>query len=106
MPKNKRRLVHHNNTIGYWKGGAQGEPRKFQALTNFGLQLLKFIAAPPGLPESFKGYLVRVTQARRKGKGDREGYVLALFLTHTPKFVFTQKPFFFFFLQNMFSTMV
>ena len=101
MPKSKRRLVHHSNTIGYWKGGAQGEPRKFQALTNFGLQLLKFIAAPPGLPECFKGYLVRVTQARRSGKGVREGYLLTLYYNNQCCLNSLQTP-----LQNMLSPLV
>lgn len=72
MPRTKRKLVQHNHQIGYWRGGKQGEAKKFEALTNFGMQLMKFIANPPGLPDSYKGYLVRVTQARRKG-GIREG---------------------------------
>ena len=64
MPKTRRRIVQHDHTIGFWKGGAQGEPRKFQPLTNFGLQLLKFIAAPSGLPDSLKGYLVVLLRLR------------------------------------------
>ena len=71
MPR--RHLAEHKHRIGYWSGGKQGEPRRFEPLTNFGLQLLKFVAAPPGLPDCYKGYLVRVTQARRKGHGVREG---------------------------------
>lgn len=73
MPRHKRKLVENNHRIGYWRGGKQGEPRKFEALTNFGMQLLKFVAAPPGLPDSYKGYLVRVTQARGTRGGIREG---------------------------------
>lgn len=66
-----RKLVQHHHQIGYWKG--QRESRKFQPLTNFGLQLLQFVAAPSGLPDSYKGYMVRVTQLNKKGHSIREG---------------------------------
>ncbi len=58
MPR--RKLVQHNHRIGYWRG-KRGESRHFEALTNFGLQLLKFVAAPHPLPESYKGYTGKST---------------------------------------------
>ena len=62
MPRSKAKLVQHNYQIGYWRGGKQGEAKRLEVLTKFGMQL----------SDSYKGYLVRVTQTRMKG-GIREG---------------------------------
>ncbi len=70
---NKPRLVEYKHRLGYWKGGRQGQPRSFDAVTNFGLQLLTFIPAPSGLSDSYKGYLVKVTQTKKGGQSIREG---------------------------------
>jgi len=74
MPKTNQKMCQNNHRIGYWRGGKPGTGEaRFEALTNFGMQLLKFVGAPPGLPDCYKGYLVRVTQAKKNGI--REGLV-------------------------------
>ena len=43
-----KKLAVYKHQVGYWKG--QGDRSEFIALTNFNLELLKFVEAPPSLP--------------------------------------------------------
>lgn len=60
MPPKKKRIRQHDHEIGYWTGGKRGVGR-FEALTNFGLKLLKHVVAPSQLP-SETCFVVWVTQ--------------------------------------------
>jgi hypothetical protein len=73
----KRRLVEQfGNKIGYWSG--KGESREFIALTNFGVRILKFIEAPP----DYKGFLVEVTQDRKRTAVKGYGMAVMLLFVH------------------------
>ena len=74
MGKVKKTLVQHNHQIGYWSSGNPGIG-SFESLTTFGLQLLKHVLAPEGLPHD-AGFVVEVLHA--KGDGDiSRGYVFS-----------------------------
>ena len=59
----KKKLVVYKHQVGYWKG--QGDRSEFIAMTNFNLELLKFVEAPPSLP-TYKGYIAKIMQLGRK----------------------------------------
>lgn len=59
----RRRLSVHKHQVGYWKG--YGDKSEFVGLTNFNLELCKFVEAPPALP-TFKGYIAKAMQLGRK----------------------------------------
>lgn len=60
MPPKKKHIRQHDHEIGYWTGGKRDVGR-FEALTNFGVKLLKHVVAPQELP-SETCFVVRVTQ--------------------------------------------
>ena len=60
---NRRKLSVHKHQVGYWKG--YGDKSEFVCLTNFNLELCKFVEAPPALP-TFKGYIAKAMQLGRK----------------------------------------
>ena len=66
MPK----LTQENHRVGYWKRKRGGEG-SYISLTNFGMQLLKFVRPPDDRPElqDCKGFLVRVTQSTESRRG-------------------------------------
>ena len=67
----KKKLAVHKHQVGYWKG--HGDKSEFVALTNFNLELWKFVEAPPSLP-TYKGYIAKAMQLGRKHRLC-EGYV-------------------------------
>jgi len=73
MPHNKKLTV-HKHQVGYWRG--HGDQSEFVALTNFNLELCKFIEAPPSLP-TYKGYIAKAMQLGRKHRLC-EGYVYSI----------------------------
>lgn len=60
-----KNLAVHLHQVGYWKG--HGDRRQFIALTNFDLELTKFVEAPHGLP-TYKGYMAIAKQLGRKNR--------------------------------------
>ena len=74
MPPKKKRIRQHDHEIGYWTGGKRGVGR-FEALTNFGLKLLKHVVAPPELPNE-TCFVVRVTQKMDAGQSLERGWVI------------------------------
>ena len=76
MPPKKERIRQHDHEIGYWTGGKRGVGR-FEALTNFGLKLLKHVhvVAPPELPNE-TCFVVRVTQKMDAGQSVERGWVV------------------------------
>ena len=59
----KRKLAVHKHQVGYWKG--HGDKNEFVGLTNFTMQLCKFVEAPPSLP-TYKGYIAKAMQLGHK----------------------------------------
>ncbi len=66
MGKRKKDITEHDHQIGYWVSGKKGVG-KFEALTTFGLRLLKHVQAPRELPND-GGFLVEVSHRRRKNE--------------------------------------
>ena len=58
----RKRLSVHKHQVGYWKG--YGDKSEFVGLTNFNLELSKFVEAPPAL-QTFKGYIAKAMQLGR-----------------------------------------
>ncbi len=71
MPPKKKLIRQHDHEIGYWTGRKRRAGR-FEALTNFGLKLLKHVVAPQELP-SETCFLVRVTQKIDSGQTVERG---------------------------------
>ena len=78
----KKKLAVYKHQVGYWK--RQGDRREFIALTNFNLELLKFVEAPPSLP-TYKGYIAKIMQLGRKHRL-YEGYVWLSYIMHVCHF--------------------
>lgn len=68
------KIAQYNNRIGFWKRRKGSRPGEFVPLTNFGLQLEKFVKPPPSRAEvkDLKGYIVRVSQATETRSGLHE----------------------------------
>ena len=56
----RRRIVEYNNRVGYWTKG-EAQRGKFVPLTNFSLQLLKYVKAPASVQQD-SGFVVKVIQ--------------------------------------------
>ena len=74
MPPKKKQVRQHNHEISYWTGGKRGVGR-FEALTNFGLKLLKRVVTPPELPNE-TCFVVQVTQKMGAGQSVERGWVV------------------------------
>lgn len=78
MPPKKKRIRQHDHEIGYWTGGKR-DVGWFEALTNFGVKLLKHVITPQKLP-SEACFFVRVTQKMGASQSLEEGLVIYIFI--------------------------